>query len=186
MWPFPARRNTTGRAFVASAQRVRTTQADGDRGKYQRLIMPWQQAVLGYYDTLGECWYPAQFYGRALSQIDLFVARRDGDEIVPVENDTAQQILDRVRDPGGNGRSNLLRTYGQLTFLIGVAGPNRAGAGIHDKQGPAQRDAPEPSPICIAQCSQIRGGAGGIGILRCRRCSEAERNKEYETAHFPR
>lgn len=121
MWPFPARRNTTGRAFVASAQRVRTTQADGDRGKYQRLIMPWQQAVLGYYDTLGECWYPAQFYGRALSQIDLFVARRDGDEIVPVKNDTAQQILDRVRDPGGNGRSNLLRTYGQLTFLIGEA-----------------------------------------------------------------
>lgn len=118
-WLAGPSRGSTGLAqgLTASAARV-----EGDstrRQGYRRLIQPWQATALGYYDSLGECWYPAQFYGRALARIRLYpaVVKPDG-EIEKTENPKAQKILARVQDPGG-GRSNMLRTYGQLRFVTG-------------------------------------------------------------------
>lgn len=111
--------STTGLAqgLVASAARV---EGDSTRKQgYRRLIQPWQMTALGYYDALGECWYPAQFYGRALARVRLYPALMQPDgELAPSEDTTALEILGRVQDPGG-GRSNLLRTYGQLRFVTG-------------------------------------------------------------------
>lgn len=103
---------------VASAHRINGTVEQ--KSKYRRLIQPWQESALSWYDLLGECWYPAQFYGRALSRLRLYPAELGDDgELTEIESGLPVEVLARVKDPGGGGRSNMLRTYGQLRFLTG-------------------------------------------------------------------
>jgi len=103
---------------VASAARITGTAEQ--KTKYRRLIQPWQESALSWYDLLGECWYPAQFYGRALSRLRLYPAIvKDDGELEEIKDGLPTDVLARVRDPGGGGRSNMLRTYGQLRFLTG-------------------------------------------------------------------
>lgn len=114
----PASRATfaQGDTLVASAERVTSEKA----AKYRRLSQTWQLAAFGFYRTLGECWYPAQFYAHALPNIRYYAAIRDPQgeiEELPPE-DWASQQLARIQDPGG-GRSQMMTAYGRLQFLTG-------------------------------------------------------------------
>lgn len=106
------------RGLTASA--VRPSQEGRDSRKYKRITQEWQAQVFTYYHSIPECWYAAQFYARSLSQIRLYVGRRDDQgEIKELEKgDPAAKLLDRIRDPSG-GRSQLLASYGRLRFLVG-------------------------------------------------------------------
>ena len=87
----------------------------------QRLMLQaWQWESFRYYQTIGEIWFCAQFYSRALQQLRLFVGVKDkSGEIDEVDNNpAAMAILDDVQDPGG-GRTGMLAAYGQLQWLIG-------------------------------------------------------------------
>ncbi len=106
-------------AVTAAAEKITRP----DAPKLRRLNQPWQQEAFGYYNTVGECWYAAQFYARSLAKLRLFPATIDeSGQIEPIENpnDPAAQLLDQIQDPGG-GRSQLLSSYGRLMFLIGEA-----------------------------------------------------------------
>ena len=84
------------------------------------LLQGWQTQSFGYYNTLGEIWFGAQFYARGLQNLRLYVGRKDANnEIEEVDNEPgAMEILDDVQDPGG-GRGGMLASYGQLQWLIG-------------------------------------------------------------------
>lgn len=73
-----------------------------------------------YYQTVGEAWYAAQFYSRALSKLRIFAARRDQNgEVEELDAaDPVSQLLDRIQDKNG-GTSQLFAAYGRLMFLIG-------------------------------------------------------------------
>lgn len=101
-------------ALVGAAQQ----EHGRDAGRRTRL-RDWQRQALEFYDLLGECWYPAQFYARMLSRVRLYPAIRMPDgEVEEVEDTGAQEILARVQDPGG-GQSQWMGSYGRLQFLIG-------------------------------------------------------------------
>lgn len=88
----------------------------------RRLIQPWQIRSFGYYDLLGEIKYASQFYARALSGLELYAAERKEDgSIERTENAEVKAAVERIRDPGGGGRSGLLATFGRLMFLVGEA-----------------------------------------------------------------
>jgi hypothetical protein len=88
----------------------------------RRLIMPWQIRAFGYFDLVGEFKFAAQFYARALSQLELFAAERDENgDLVRTENEEVVAAFERIKDPGGIGRSGLQRAYGLLAFLVGEA-----------------------------------------------------------------
>lgn len=104
--------------LTASGERVRHGQATYLR----RLIMPWQIRAFGYYDLLGEIKSAAQFYSRSLSNLKLYAAEVDDKgELIPTEQPEVIAALDRIKDPGGTGRSGLLSSYGRLMFLTGEA-----------------------------------------------------------------
>ncbi len=85
----------------------------------RRLAQPWQMRALGFYDTCGECWYPAQGYARSLSRIRFFPGfLNERGEIEEAEDGPLVELFDMIQDPGG-GRSELQAAYGRLTFLIG-------------------------------------------------------------------
>lgn len=89
-------------------------------GQMRRLVQAWQILALSYYDTVPECWNAAQFRSRALKKVRLFAGEvDDSGEIVETDNETAQQVVSRIQDPGGGGYSRLLDAYGRLTFMIG-------------------------------------------------------------------
>jgi hypothetical protein len=111
--PWPARER---RAITASAVRLNR----GDNDTLRRLQQGWQGRAFTYYDLIGEIWYAAQFYARALQALELYVARVNPDtgELEKVEDDGVQEYVTRIQDPGG-GRSNLLGAYGRLMFIAG-------------------------------------------------------------------
>jgi len=98
---------------------ARVTQQSGEQ--FRRLIQPWQMQSLDVYDQIGEAWYAAQFYARAMSKIRIFAAEIDENgELKEIEdkNDPAVEALDRIRDSSG-GRSQFQASWGRLTFLTG-------------------------------------------------------------------
>lgn len=106
------------RGLTAAGQRI--AEDAGDARKYRRISQPWQQSVFTYYNTVPECWFPAQFYARSLSMIRIYAARRDeqGEVKELPASDPAAKLLARIRDPSG-GTSQLFAAYGRLRFLIG-------------------------------------------------------------------
>lgn len=93
----------------------------GNSPAMRRLIQPWQQRSLAYYDLVGEAWFASQFYARHLAQIRLYVAEKDeSGELKEVEaDDPANEYLEVIRDPGGVGRSQFQAAYGRLMFITG-------------------------------------------------------------------
>jgi hypothetical protein len=95
----------------------------GERGKaggLRKLSQGWQQRALEYYDTVGECWYPAQSYARTMEKIRFFPALLNEEkEPEEVEDGPLVEMFERVKDPGGGGRSELAGSYGRLMFLTG-------------------------------------------------------------------
>jgi hypothetical protein len=77
-----------------------------------KLHEPWQSRVFGYYDLLGECWNPAQFYARGLAKIRYFPAKKlpDG-TLEEIEDGPAADALSMI--------SHIAPDYGRLLFLIG-------------------------------------------------------------------
>lgn len=92
----------------------------GDNDVLRRLQQGWQSRAFTYYDLIGEIWYAAQFYARALQALELYVAKIDPDtgELEKVNDDGIQEYVTRMQDPGG-GRSNMLGAYGRLMFIAG-------------------------------------------------------------------
>lgn len=112
----PAPQARTGRKSVTAS----ASPAGGQNGqKNRRLHQDWQARALDYYNTIGECWYPAQFYARTLSSVRFFPAILDekGDP-QEVEEGPLVDLFERIQDPGG-GRSDLTGSYGRLMFLTG-------------------------------------------------------------------
>ncbi len=108
--------NTRLPSLIGAAEEVHGADADGRR---RRNLTDRQRQALQFYDLLGECWYPAQFYARMLSRIRLFPAIREGDgDPKEVEDPGAQEVLARIQDPGG-GQAQWKSSYGRLMFLIG-------------------------------------------------------------------
>jgi hypothetical protein len=101
--------------LTAAARQVGPRNAE----RLQRLIQPWQARALSFYDTCGECWYPAQGYARSLKRIRFFPGfLNERGEIEEADDGPLVELFDRVQDPGG-GRSELQGAYGRLWFLIG-------------------------------------------------------------------
>lgn len=111
---------TDERVIVGSSIRPAALEQKDARRKYKRVVQPWQKTVFTYYRTVPECWYAAQFYARSLSSIRLYVGKEDeqGEVRELPAGHEASALLARVQDPGG-GRSQLLSSYGRLTFMIG-------------------------------------------------------------------
>ncbi len=109
-----ARIGRPGRALTASA-----SPADNPRTGLQRLDQGWQRTAMLYYRSIGECWYPAQFYTRAMKRIRFYPAILDEkDEPVEVTSGKLVDIFRQMQDPGG-GINQIASTYGQLQFCIG-------------------------------------------------------------------
>lgn len=102
--------------MIASAARVTMDKKDPS---VARTRLPWQERAFAYYDMLGEIWYAAQFYARALSKLDLTLLKDAGtDDETLVDDPALTSYISRIQDPGG-GRANLLAGYGRLKFLTG-------------------------------------------------------------------
>lgn len=104
------------RPLTAAAERV----TEGKSEIYRRLNQPWQTEAFAAYRTLGECWYPAQFYAHSLPLVRFYAGLRNPQgEVKELEpDDWASEQLSRIQDPGG-GRSQLLSAFGRLNFLTG-------------------------------------------------------------------
>lgn len=104
------------RSIVASGVRVTRQGADD----FRKLVQPWQQQSMFFYQTVGEAWYAAQFYARALSKLRIYAARRDENgEVTELEpSDPASKLLSRVQDRNG-GTGQLFASYGRLMFIAG-------------------------------------------------------------------
>lgn len=104
------------KALRSSGERVTPRNTD----TFRKLSQAWHLDAWLYYNTLPECWYPAQFYSRALANIRLYAARKnengDLEELEPT--DWASEQLARIQDPGG-GTSSLMSAFGQLMFVAG-------------------------------------------------------------------
>jgi hypothetical protein len=109
------RRKAPSHALTASA-----TRADvNNSASMRRLVQPWQERALTYYDSLGAIKYAGNFLSRNLTQLRIFPAFLDENgEPQETELPAARELLDRVQDPNG-GRTNLFGTYARLRFLIG-------------------------------------------------------------------
>ncbi len=103
-------------ALTASAEQVNRKSAS----ELVRLNQGWQAAALGFYDTLGECHYPAQFYSRSFQMIDVFPAVLD-EEGNPQQSEDPLlvDLWGQVQDPGGGGIGELKGSYGRLMWLVG-------------------------------------------------------------------
>lgn len=102
--------------MVASATRVTARNAD----QYRRLTQPWQQQAMMFYQTVGEAWYAAQFYARALSKLRIYAATRDASGEVTESDPSSPEakLLARVQDRNG-GTGQLFASYGRLMFICG-------------------------------------------------------------------
>lgn len=108
------------KAITASAVRIGLNDSD----MLRRVAQGWQTRAFLYYEQMGEIWYAAQFYARALAKLELNVKKIDAasaagaGEEEDVEDARIQGYVTRIQDPGG-GRANLLGAYGRLMFLTG-------------------------------------------------------------------
>lgn len=101
----------SGRRYLTAAADP-VAAATGGSGGVQRLYQPWQKRAFGYYDLLGECWNPAQFYARGMAKIRFFPATRQPDgSLVEIEDGPAVAALREVE--------HVAAEYGRLLFLIG-------------------------------------------------------------------
>lgn len=97
-------------ALVAAAAEYQATEPENT---LRKTLPVWQKQAMEFYDLLGECWYPAQFYARQLSRVRLYAGVRDANgEVEESDNDDAKNIIARIRD-------TWLSDYGKLQFLIG-------------------------------------------------------------------
>ena len=104
-------------AITAAAGRIDR----GDNDMLRRLQQGWQTRAFGYYKTIPEIWFASQFYSRALSNLEIYVASVNPNtgELERVEDDQAvQDYVERMQDPGG-GRAGWLSAYGRLMFVNG-------------------------------------------------------------------
>lgn len=84
-----------------------------------KLRQEWHREVLGYFDQLGSCHYPAILSGILLSRVRIFVGVREpSGEITESEDAKELALLDPLADAGG-GHRGLLSKYGTLRFLTG-------------------------------------------------------------------
>lgn len=106
-----------GKALTASAEST-----SGTGGALLRLHQSWQQEVMAYYDSIGECWNPAQYFSRAMERIRFFPAIRD-ERGVPKEVESGElvDLFRRIQSPSlpPGDLSELAGAYGRLQFLIG-------------------------------------------------------------------
>lgn len=125
-------------SLVASAATYKAGERDTS---LRKTLPPWQRQALEFYDLLGECHYPAQFYARMLSRVRLYPGiRQPNGEVKETDNEQAQAILARIKDKSG-GRSEWQGTYGRLQFTIGdgyLAGMFKDGAEVWGYYSPAE------------------------------------------------
>lgn len=105
------------KAVVSSARRVNADRT-GNTARKDR-VREWQRRAIDHYDNLGEIHYAAEFVGRAMAKVRLFVAELDEEgQPVAVENPAVQAVLDRVRGIRGD-RAPLQWQWGVLSLILG-------------------------------------------------------------------
>jgi hypothetical protein len=102
--------------LVASASKLGEGRTSGIK---KRREMSWQKQAFFYTKLIPELNYASRFYAKMLSKLKIFPAYRlSNDELEPITEGPALDLLERIQDPGG-GRSQILWSYGRLMFIIG-------------------------------------------------------------------
>lgn len=102
-------------ALVASA--TETTARESQR--LTHLHQPWQARVFSYYDSMGECWDPAQFVARAMAKGRLFAATGDPDDPEVLTSGWAFDLVEKwAQIPEPYGRLRALIGEGRLTYSV--------------------------------------------------------------------
>lgn len=110
-WHGAGRRALTSAATAATQEQTKNL---------QRLHQRWQAQAFGYYDKLGECWNPAQFYARSMAKLSVYMGELDPEtgEINPTEDPKVLDLFEPIQQ-AASGEGGLLASYGRLKFLIG-------------------------------------------------------------------
>jgi len=124
--PFRRRADPSPRVIRAAAQQV----SIGDFQQAQQLALTrqaWQPRAWGYYHSVGEIHYAAQFVGNALSRIRLVGAemepptnKEDAPEPIPTKDKKVQEAVDALQSERG-GQSSFMRNLGINLFIPGEA-----------------------------------------------------------------
>jgi hypothetical protein len=116
--PAPAYRIV--RPALTAAAKSGNPDRNQPRDRLRRLHQDWQLRALATYDTVGECWYPSQFYARSLAKTRWFPAvLNDKGEAEEQESGPLADLFARIHDPGNAGMAELAASYGRLQFLNG-------------------------------------------------------------------
>lgn len=104
------------RALLAAASAVSEQSAEAEGALHQK----WQSLAFGYYDKVGECWNPTQFYARSMAKLTFFMGERDPatNEIVPTKEARVIDLFKPLQQ-AATGEGGLAANYGRLKFLIG-------------------------------------------------------------------
>lgn len=103
--------------LTASAAKV-----DPSNSTYkQRKNQDWQKNAFAMVKLIPEYNYASRFYSKMFSKLRIYPGLRGpNDEVEEITDGPPVEILEQIQDPGG-GRSQLLRQYGRLMFIIGDA-----------------------------------------------------------------
>ncbi len=106
------------KTITAAAKRI-----TGRRVKRPTSGMDWATEAWYYFSTCGELHYVTTTVANALSQVELYPARRteDGWERIDDDNDPAVIALDALAGDSPTGMAEMLRRFGQNLFLAGDA-----------------------------------------------------------------
>jgi hypothetical protein len=78
----------------------------------------WQDRAWGYFDSVGELQYAANWFGAALSRARLYVAQRQGRDFDTAENGPAVETLAAFFD-GPEGQAQAMSQMGVHLFVVG-------------------------------------------------------------------
>jgi hypothetical protein len=106
------------KTITAAAKRI-----TGRRVKRPTSGMDWATEAWYYFSTCGELHYVTTTVANALSQVELYPARRteEGWERIDDDNDPAVIALDALAGDSPTGMAEMLRRFGQNLFLAGDA-----------------------------------------------------------------
>lgn len=101
--------------FIASAVNLPAVSRNM-AGRYEG----WQGDAWNYWETIGELRYPSTWIGNVMSRARLVAARRQGNEIVPVESGPAAEAMDEFCG-GVQGQADALQKLGTHLTVAGEA-----------------------------------------------------------------
>lgn len=121
----------------------------------------WQDRAFGYYDMLGECRNPTQFYARGLAKIRYYPARLDADG-------RPQEIYQGPYADLMRALSPLASEYGKLMFLVGEGRLCQSRAPKSDPGGPVVWEFLSANEVLVGDKTIERSADGGTQRIQYR------------------